>query len=185
MTNREVFPSVSVELDAVDLALVAQLQHNGRASLTELGEKLGVSHGTIRNRLDKLLTEKVLKITAVVDPEMVGFPVQVLIGITADLVHMRGIEKWLAEFEEVSFVSTLTGRLDFAIVGSFASSSHLREFLTHKLSKVRGVRRTETFHIIRLVKRPWEWQVLRGPDRVNPRHRELRVGRGAVQGQHS
>ncbi|MBI4277313.1 MAG: Lrp/AsnC family transcriptional regulator [Armatimonadetes bacterium] len=146
-------------LDHLDLALIARLQDSGRTPLVELAKQLGVSHGTIRNRLERLQTDGILKVVATVEPVRVGFPIQVLIGINADLRRMVTIEKHLATFQEVTFVATLTGRLDFIIGAAFASSDDLRHFLQEKLAKVAGIRRTETFHILDLGKRLWQWAV--------------------------
>ena len=44
-----------VELDELDLSLIRELQKDGRLALTKLGNRLSVSHGTIRNRLERLL----------------------------------------------------------------------------------------------------------------------------------
>lgn len=149
----------SIGLDEVDLSLIDELQRDGRKPLTTLAQRLGVSHGTVRNRLERALTSGVIRISAVVDPAKVGYPTQVLMGISADLTQLEAIEKKLSRFEEVTFVATLTGRLDFLIFAAFASDAHLREFLVHKLSKIPGIRATETFHILTLGKRVWQWEV--------------------------
>jgi Lrp/AsnC family transcriptional regulator for asnA, asnC and gidA len=148
-----------LQLDELDVALISLLQEDGRAPLTELGERLGVSHGTVRNRLDRLLAGQVIRIAATVDPTSVGYPNQVFIGISADLQHMAEIEKQLTALEEVTFVSTITGRLDIMIGAALVSNSHLREFLFQKLSQIRGVRSTETFHTLSQVKRVWHWKI--------------------------
>lgn len=93
--------------------------------LTELAKRLGVSHGTARNRLERLITNSVMKVAAIVDPTKLGFPVQVFMGIDADLNEAAEIENELANFEEVTFVSTLTGRFDLMIGAAFASNAHL------------------------------------------------------------
>src|SRR2546430_13144415 len=55
-------------VDELDRSLVGYLQENGRMSLITLAEKLGESHGTVRNRLDWLLTNGIVSIVAIVDP---------------------------------------------------------------------------------------------------------------------
>jgi len=113
----------------------------------------------VRNRIARLLSNGVVRMTAIVDPAKVGFPMQVVIGINVDLARMERIENQLAAFEEVTHVSTLTGRLDFLIFAAFPSSADLRKFLVGKLSKIEGIRRTETFHVLNLAKRMWHWKV--------------------------
>lgn len=156
--NARVLP-FAYQLDDLDFALIALLQRDGRMPLTELGSRLGVSHGTIRNRLDRLVGEQVIRITAVVDPAKVGFPTQVLLGMTGGLKEMPETERQLTQFEETSYVATTSGRLDFIVAAAFPSDAELREFLTRGLSKVDGIRATETFHILSLAKRAWQWQI--------------------------
>ncbi len=147
------------DFDETDLTLIDLLQANGRASLTELGAKLGVSHGTIRNRLDRLLAQQVIKITAVVDPAVVGRSMHVLIGVSADLDQLEAVERQLAELDEIYFLTNVTGRLDFICGVALSPEVDLRSFLTQKLANVKGIQRTETFHVLHFAKRAWEWAI--------------------------
>ncbi|HEV8353514.1 MAG TPA: Lrp/AsnC ligand binding domain-containing protein [bacterium] len=158
------------DLDERDFALITLLQLDGRMPLTELGGRLGVTHATVRSRLERLRTRGIIRITAVADPSKVGFPTQVILGIVGNLAHMPQIEKQLTQLEEVSYVATTTGRLDFIVVASFGSDTDLREFLVHKLSKIEGIRSTETFHILSLGKRVWQWRL---PSRRTPERRPV------------
>lgn len=65
----------TLSLDQLDLALIGQLQRDGRKALTALAKDLGVSHGTVRNRLDRLRASGILRVSAVVDPAKIGYPI--------------------------------------------------------------------------------------------------------------
>ena len=147
------------DLDSLDLRIIDELHENARKPLIEIAQTLGVSHATIRNRLDRLLSKGVARLVAIVDPLKVGYPIQAVIGIKADLREMVGIERRLRELQEVYFVSTTTGRLDFLIGAVFSSDEHLTEFLSRKLARIDGIRDTETFRMLRLGKRVWEWKL--------------------------
>jgi len=47
-------------LDDLDRRLIAALRVDGRASLSALAKQLGVSRGTVQNRLDRLVGEEVI-----------------------------------------------------------------------------------------------------------------------------
>ena len=152
-------PALRVALDRLDLAIIEQLRLDGRKSLTELAQILDVSNGTVRNRLERLLASEVIRISAIIDPAKLGFPIQVLIGVKASLAHMEEIEQKVPQLDEVTIFATLAGRFDFLVGGAFASDAHLRKFLTRKLSKIKGIQNTETLHILNLTKRTWQWTV--------------------------
>ncbi len=48
-------PTAKHHFDELDRALVAALRRDGRASVSKLAEILGVSRGTVQNRLDRML----------------------------------------------------------------------------------------------------------------------------------
>ncbi len=146
-------------LDELDLSLIGSLQQNGRVSLNTLAEKLGVSHGTIRNRLDKLLANKIVSIVAIVNPTNAGYSASVTMGIRADLGRMAAIERELTRLEEVNTVAVTAGRYDFIIWANFTSDHHLRDFLINKFSKIKGIRFAETSHILSWGKRVWQWTI--------------------------
>lgn len=148
-----------IELDKLDLSIIALLQEDGRRPLTDLGAELGVSHGTVRNRLHKLNSEQVIRMAAIVDPAKVGFLTQVFIGMGVELKQILEVERQCLELEEVFFVVTVTGRYDIIIGAAFASDASLRDFITQKLSKVKGIRLTETLHVLSTGRRLWQWRV--------------------------
>jgi len=47
-------------MDATDLRLIALLRENARFPVARLAHALGVSRGTVQNRIDKLLDQRVL-----------------------------------------------------------------------------------------------------------------------------
>ena len=146
-------------VDELDRSLVGYLQENGRMSLITLAEKLGVSHGTVRNRLDWLLTNGIVSIVAIVDPTSVGYPANVLMGIRADLKRMAAVEKELTKLEEVNSVAVTAGRYDFIMWATFTSDHHLQDFLINKFAKIKGIRYTESSHILSWGKRVWQWKI--------------------------
>lgn len=50
-----------VEIDEIDRKIISILRENARASFVEIASKIGVSEGTIRFRVKKLLENKIIK----------------------------------------------------------------------------------------------------------------------------
>jgi Lrp/AsnC family transcriptional regulator for asnA, asnC and gidA len=56
------------QLDAVSLAIVEQLQEDGRRPYAAIGKAVGLSEAAVRQRVQKLLDQGVMQIVAVTDP---------------------------------------------------------------------------------------------------------------------
>jgi Lrp/AsnC family transcriptional regulator for asnA, asnC and gidA len=69
-------------MDELDLAILASLQTNGRRPFTDIALELEVSEGTVRNRVAKLLEDKVLHIVRLVDPNSLGINAPAIIGVS-------------------------------------------------------------------------------------------------------
>ena len=63
----------SVTLDDLDFSILSCLQKDGRESFTVMAEKLNVSVGTIRTRVNKLIEDGTVNIIGRVNPDKVGF----------------------------------------------------------------------------------------------------------------
>ena len=60
-------------LDELDFSILSCLQRDGRMSFTVIAEKLNVSIGTVRTRVNKLIEEGTINIIGRVNPAKVGF----------------------------------------------------------------------------------------------------------------
>jgi Lrp/AsnC family transcriptional regulator for asnA, asnC and gidA len=144
-------------LDDVDLRLISLLQGDGRRSNVEIAQELNLAEATVRRRLDRLLSDGALRITAVVDPDKTGLPTAAVIMVEADLARVDDIARQLAALPEVQIVSITTGRWDIIVQAVFPSDEHLLSFLRDRVASIAGVRHTETFHVLRQVKHLGDW----------------------------
>ena len=139
-------------VDELDLAIVRQLQADGRKSYTEIAQKLGVSEGTIRNRVSRLVEEQVLHIVGMVDPYQLGMDAPALIGVTLQADDWNPAVETIAKFEEVSYLVLVSGEFDLIVEVLCRDRDHLADFLNEKLRRLPGVDRTQTFTILRTYK---------------------------------
>jgi Lrp/AsnC family transcriptional regulator, regulator for asnA, asnC and gidA len=144
-------------LDKIDRQLVAELQSDARQSNVALAAKVGLTEGAVRRRIEALLRSGAFRIVAVADPELLGLQTHAVIGIRADLHRIESLALELASMRELSYVYETTGQFDIIVVGFFASNDSLREFLTRRLAKLTGIVETDTFLVMRTVKRSLRW----------------------------
>jgi Lrp/AsnC family transcriptional regulator for asnA, asnC and gidA len=132
-------------VDYLDRKIIGSLQEDGRASHAQMARELGISEGTARRRLAKLLQDKVIRVVAIPEPESLGFHTSALIGLQLDPSRVEAVADELSKLAETEHVSITTGSYDIFIWVNLASSEALASFLHHKVGTVEGVRHTETF----------------------------------------
>lgn len=140
-------------MDELDRRIVAILQADGRASNAKIAREVGVSEGTIRRRLKRLVQQGLITVTAVVEPAKLGYQTEALIGVQVDPNRMDAVSSDLSKFHEVSQVSMATGAFDIFAWVNVRNADELGNFLKNRVGSVPGVRRTETFVILGTPKR--------------------------------
>ena len=141
------------EVDELDRRMIQLLQRNGRASNARVAREVGVSEGTVRRRLKRLLEEDIIKVVAFPDPEMFGYGTEALVGVQVDPDKTNEVAASLSVLQETSWVSVTTGAFDIFTWVTLPSSVELGTFLNTKVRTVPGVRRTETFVNLQIPKR--------------------------------
>ena len=140
-------------MDELDREIIAILQSNGRASNARIARRIGVSEGTVRRRLKKLIADGVIDIVAVVDAARLGYDTEALVGVQVDPDKVMEVAANLGELPESNWVAITTGTYDVFMWVTLQSADQLGAFLREKLGIVSGVRRTETFVRLSLPKK--------------------------------
>jgi Lrp/AsnC family transcriptional regulator for asnA, asnC and gidA len=79
------------------------------------------------------------------------------IGVKAEGYRLQEIARQIATFEEVIYLSICSGAFNLLVEVLCLDNSHLLLFLTEKLYSVEGVRDTETFISLDIVKEIYAW----------------------------
>ena len=135
-------------LDQLDRKIILELQKNGRASSREIGEKLKVSDGTVRFRVNRLVKRGVLRITATINPFAFTNGMTAMVGMELEKrTHARTMEK-ISRLGGVLSVCNVSGKYDLMVETFFESREDMMKFLVEDLSGIEGINRTETFIIL-------------------------------------
>lgn len=121
-------------------------------AFAEIARRLDVSPGMIRERYLQLVEDGILQVVPVTNPVLLGYEMMALIGIRADNRHLREIVRQLACFEEIIYLVLCTGAYEILIEVVCRDQAHLLRFLTECLGGVEGIRATETFVYLEIVK---------------------------------
>jgi Lrp/AsnC family transcriptional regulator for asnA, asnC and gidA len=141
-----------IRLDDIERKVIKLLQKDGRMSFVEMANRLGVAEATVRRKYNRLVSENIIKITAISDPHTIGFSFPVIIGVNVDVKRLEQVIKELKDMDEVKYVAVTTGLYDLIIQTYFSSSENLRDFIYHKLTKIEGVKETQTSVLLNVVK---------------------------------
>jgi Lrp/AsnC family transcriptional regulator for asnA, asnC and gidA len=132
-------------MDKLDSKIIQILQEDGRASNAGIARKVGVSEGTVRRRLKRLIQEEFIKVVALPDAAKLGFDSQALVGVQVDPDKIDQVADALAGLSEINWVAITTGSFDVFAWATLQSAEALGIFLRTKIGTIQGVRRTETF----------------------------------------
>ena len=139
-------------LDEIDHHIINALRADGRVAFAQLAEQLKVSPGMIRQRYNRLVDLGYLKVVAVTNPLMMGKRTVTMIGIRTDGRKMMEVANKIAKFDEVVYIVATSGRYDLMLEVFCQDHEELLNFMTEKLAKVDGVRETESFIYLKIVK---------------------------------
>lgn len=156
MTDRSP-PAKAQELDEIDQHLIRELQIDARISNVALAQKVNLTEGAVRRRIDNMIKSGALRIVGVGDPYWLGLRTHAVIGIRIAPGIMDEMLDRLATMREFSYVYQTTGQFDIMAVAFFHSNEQLRDFLTFTLGKLEGVIETQTFLIMKTAKRSFRW----------------------------
>jgi Lrp/AsnC family transcriptional regulator, regulator for asnA, asnC and gidA len=149
-------PTRLPKLDAVDEAIIAVLQADGRRSYGEIGETVGLSEAATRQRVNRLRESGVMRIVAITDPVALGRGVVATIGLRVS-GDTRVAAAALAEIGAIEYVVVTAGSFDVMVEVVSGSEEELLSVINDEIRTVDGVRDTETFMHLRTEKNVFAW----------------------------
>ena len=139
-------------LDDTDLNIIEALRKDGRVAFAQIAEQLGVSPGMIRQRYGRLIDQGFLKVVAITNPIRMGYKTMAMIGIRADGSKLLGVAEKISKLDEVIYLVISSGRFDIFAEVVCRDHEDLLRFITEKLSTIDGVRESESFMHLKIVK---------------------------------
>lgn len=142
----------SQDLDSIDIKIMEALREDGRIAFAQIADQLNVSPGMIRMRYNRMVDMGYLKVVAITNPLRMGYEAMAMIGIRTDGKKMLEVAEKVAEFDEVVYLIVTSGRYDIMAEVFCRDHADLLRFLTEKLYNIEGVRETESFLQLKIVK---------------------------------
>jgi len=142
--------------DRFDVSILRELQKDGRATITDLSERVGLSPSPVARRLHNLEDAGIITgYAALLDEVKLGFGVSVFVSVQLD----KQVDGALATFEaailnlpEVVDCWLMTGNRDYMLRIATSGLAEFEKFLVGTLTKIQGVSSIESSIPLRRVK---------------------------------
>lgn len=144
-------------------------------SASEMSRRMvDISERAIRYRMERMIDEGVIQISAVVSPEALGFNIKADVWLEVESDLILEVAKKMAAFENVTYVACGIGQNDISIQIVAKDTAEIYYFVTEVIRKVSGVRKTTTSIVPIIIKDVYQWRV---PERIA---KEITEGKATV-----
>lgn len=151
---KEITPIPS--LDEIDRKILDRLQEDGRLTIVELAEHVGLSPSPCLRRV-RILEETgiISRYVALVDQKRVGLPVSVFISIKLERQREEELDRFeseVSQYPEVLECYLMTGTRDYLLRIVARDLDAYERFLKDKLTRIHGVASIESSFALKQVK---------------------------------
>ncbi|WP_329074186.1 Lrp/AsnC family transcriptional regulator [Streptomyces niveus] len=138
------------DLDETDRTLVRILQADGRTPVAELARTVGLSHAATRQRLNRLIQERIVAVGTMTHPGTHGLHRSAIVGIRCDS-RTRSVAENVSKLDEAYYVVTGMGAYDLIVEVMARDDAHLID-LVASIRSITGVLSTDVTMIAETTK---------------------------------
>jgi Lrp/AsnC family leucine-responsive transcriptional regulator len=151
--------------DRFDIAILRELQKDGRATIIDLSDRVGLSPSPVARRVQNLEAAGLITgYAALLDETKLGFGVSVFVSVQLDKQvdgALATFEAAILQFPEVVDCWLMTGNRDYMLRIATSGLAEFERFLVGTLTQVQGVSSIESSIPLRRVKSglartPWK-----------------------------
>lgn len=145
------------ELDAIDRKILRALQEDGKISMGELAEKVGLSPSPCARRVRLMETAGIIKsYAAIIDQKRVGLPISAFASIKLERQREEDLDRFeetVSRWPEVLDCYLMTGQRDYLMRVVAADLEAYERFIKDKLTRLDNIASIETSFALGQVKR--------------------------------
>src|ERR1041385_5257122 len=151
---------IMYNFDKIDIKIVNLLLEDGRMPASEIARRMGdISERAVRYRIDRMVNDGVIQISAVARPQAFGLTTIADIWMEVESDRILEVAKKLAEFDNVSYVACGIGESDVSIQIVAKDTAEIYQFVTEVVRKLPGVRKTTTSIVPLIIKDVYQWRI--------------------------
>lgn len=153
-------PPRKINYDEFDYQIIHLLHTDARLSAAEIARRTGSNERTVRKRIDRLVEDGAVRLTAILDPGAFGYQIAVDIFIEADPFQEDEIVRRLIAMPEITYVALGQETSEISIEARFKDNQGLREFIGRTLPDIPGVTVSRYAMVPRILRNIDEWMPL-------------------------
>jgi Lrp/AsnC family transcriptional regulator for asnA, asnC and gidA len=113
---------------------------DARMPAAHIARRLGsITPRVVSDRIDSLVREGVICITAIINPEKAGFPVRADMYIEVESTHILEVAQKLAGMEQTTWVACAIGESDLGVQICVRENKELYRFVTEVIHSVPAI----------------------------------------------
>lgn len=137
-----------VRFDAIDLAILNQLQTDAKITNATLSQRVGISPPSTLERVKKLENAGIIRgYVALIDPASVNKGISAIVHVTLrehGEARLETFKEAIAKFSEVQLAWHTAGEEDFILKVLVTDMEEYESFVVHRLSAVPNIGRVRT-----------------------------------------
>ena len=134
-------------VDEIDERILRLLEENSRMTYVEIGRTVGLSEGAVRNRVQALVSEGVIKRFTIEKAATHGVRALTMIAVNPGTPTYE-VSKMVNQLAGVERIYEVTGEYDIVMVSSGSSIEGIDKVI-EDVRKIEGVEKTNTIIVLR------------------------------------
>lgn len=145
-----------MEVDKFDLAILAMLREDARASLQDISNRVGLSSTPCWSRIKKMESDGVIQgYTVRIDPAAIGYTEMVIVQVTLENHNdetLAAFGEALESIPEVLEAYLISGDYDYYIRIAVRDTRDYERLLRERLYRIPGIRHSKSSFVLRRLK---------------------------------
>ena len=136
-------------VDEIDEKIMELLEENSRMTYVEIGNSVGLSEGAVRNRIQSLVSDKVIKRFTIDKSISHGVRALTMIAVEPGVPTFE-VSKKVNQLEGVERIYEVTGEYDIVMVSNGNNIEAINKVI-EDIRKISGVEKTNTIIVLRTI----------------------------------
>ncbi len=146
--------------DKIDVEIVELLMQDGRMPAAEIARRIGgITERIVRYRIDRLVEEGLITISAIAHPQKVGYPVAADVFLDVETGLIQDVARQLVTLDCISYVACSIGETDVSVQVLARDTDEVYRLVTEVIGKIPGVHKTTTSIVPVVLKDVYQWRI--------------------------